>query len=128
MTFPSLLTKEYKTINYVSGPLIFTENVKGVSFGETAKITLPNGEERTGQVLDVSRELAVIQVFEGTSGIDDLETRVRFTGEPPKVNVSFDMLGRIFDGVGNPRDGGPAIISEESVDIAGTPINPYARD
>ena len=128
MTSHSLLTKEYKTINYVSGPLIFAENVKGVSFGETAKITLANGEERTGQVLDVSQELAIIQVFEGTSGIDDLETRVRFTGEPPKINVSLDMLGRIFDGVGNPRDGGPAIISEERVDIAGTPINPYARD
>jgi len=128
VTSHSLLTKEYRTINYVSGPLIFTENVKGVSFGETAKITLPNGEERTGQVLDVSRELAVVQVFEGTSGIDDLNTRVRFTGEPPKINVSFDMLGRIFDGVGNPRDGGPAIVSEESVDITGTPINPYARD
>ena len=128
MTSHSLLTKEYKTVNYVSGPLIFAENVKGVSFGETAKIILPNGEERTGQVLDISQELAVIQVFEGTSGIDDLETGVRFTGEPPKVNVSFDMLGRVFDGVGNPRDGGPNIISEESVDITGTPINPYARD
>ena len=128
MTSHTLFTKEYKTINYVSGPLIFAENVKGVSFGETVKITLPAGEERTGQVLDVSQELAVIQVFEGTSGIDDLETRVRFTGEPPKVNVSFDMLGRIFDGVGNARDGGPNIISEESVDITGMPINPYARD
>ncbi|MGZ4902299.1 MAG: V-type ATP synthase subunit B [Halobacteriota archaeon] len=128
MTSHRLLTKEYRTINYVSGPLIFTENVKGVSFGETAKITLPNGEERTGQVLDISQELAVIQVFEGTSGIDDLKTRVRFTGEQPKVSVSFDMLGRIFDGVGNPRDGGPSIVSEESVDITGTPINPYARD
>ena len=85
-------------------------------------------KRRTGQVLDISQELAVIQVFEGTSGIDDLETGVRFTGEPPKVNVSFDMLGRVFDGVGNPRDGGPNIISEESVDITGTPINPYARD
>ena len=128
MTSYSLFTKEYKTINYVSGPLVFAENVKGVSFGETAKIILPNGEERTGQVLDISQELAVIQVFEGTSGIDDLETGVRFTGEPPKVNVSFDMLGRVFDGVGNPRDGGPNVISDESVDITGTPINPYARD
>ena len=123
-----LLTKEARAISYVSGPLIFVQNVKGVSYGEIARIILPNGEERTGQVLDISKDLAVIQVYEGTSGIDNKETRVRFTGEPPKVDVSIDMLGRIFNGVGKPRDGGPEIIQEASLDINGMPINPYARD
>ena len=108
--------------------MIFVQAVKGVTYGEIARITLPNGEERTGQVLDVSKDLAVIQVFEGTSGIDDQETRVRFTGEPLKVDVSIDMLGRIFNGVGKPRDGGPEVIQEASLDINGMPINPYARD
>ena len=123
-----LLTKEYRTVSYVSGPLIFVRSVKGASFGEIARIMLPNGEQRTGQVLDISQDLAVVQVFEGTSGIDNLETRVRFTGEPPRVDVSLDMLGRIFNGVGKPRDGGPEVIMEESLDINGMPINPYARD
>ena len=124
----SLLTKECKTVNYVSGPLIFVQSVKGVSYGEIARITLPNGDVRTGQVLDISRDLAVIQVFEGTSGIDNKETRVQFTGEPPTIDVSIDLLGRILNGVGKPRDGGPDIIPEASLDINGMPINPYARD
>jgi V/A-type H+-transporting ATPase subunit B len=124
----SLLTKECKTVNYVSGPLIFVQSVKGVSYGEIVQITLPNGDVRTGQVLDISRDLAVIQVYEGTSGIDDKETRVRFTGKPPTIDVSIDLLGRILNGVGKPRDGGPDIIPETSLDINGMPINPYARD
>jgi Archaeal/vacuolar-type H+-ATPase subunit B len=124
----SLLTREYRTVSYVSGPLIFVKNVKGASFGEIAQIITPNGEERRGQILDISRDLAVVQVFEGTSGIDDLNTKVRFTGEPPLIDVSFDMLGRIFNGVGKPRDNGPDIIEEDSLDINGMPINPYARD
>ncbi|MDD1718962.1 MAG: V-type ATP synthase subunit B [Methanoregulaceae archaeon] len=123
-----LFTKECRTISYVSGPLIFVRSVKGVSFGEIARIMLPNGEERTGQVLDISEDLAVVQVFEGTSGIDNLETRVRFSGEPPQVSVSLDMLGRIFNGVGKPRDGGPEVIQEARLDINGMPINPYTRD
>ena len=128
MTQPSLLIKECKTVSYVSGPLIFVQSVKGVKYGEIVRITLPNGVERSGQVLDISKDLAVVQVYEGTSGIDAMETRVRFTGEPPKVDVSVDMLGRIFNGVGKPRDGGPDVIQEASLDINGMPINPYARD
>jgi V/A-type H+-transporting ATPase subunit B len=124
----SLLTKECKTVSYVSGPLIFVQSVKGVSFGEIAHITLPSGEGRTGQVLDVSRDLAVVQVYEGTSGIDNKETRIQFTGKPPTVDVSLDMLGRTLNGVGKPRDGGPDVIQEASLDINGMPINPYARD
>ena len=123
-----LLTKEYKTIDYVSGPLIFVNGVLGASFGEIVKITLRDGEVRTGQVLDISEDHAVVQVFEGTRGIDLVGTTVRFIGEPARINVSMDMLGRIFSGVGTPRDGGPDIIPEAVLDIAGTPINPSARD
>jgi len=123
-----LMSRDYQTINYVSGPIMFVEHPIGVSYGETARITLPDGETRTGQVLDISREMAVVQVFEGTSGVDNSVTNIRFTGEAPQINVSIDMLGRIFNGVGLPRDGRPDIIPEDTVDIAGTPINPYARD
>ncbi|MDT8358358.1 MAG: HAS-barrel domain-containing protein [Methanomicrobiaceae archaeon] len=128
MTPHTLMAKEFRTVTYVSGPLIFVERPKGVSFGEIARIRLPDGEERTGQVLDISRDLAIVQVYEGTSGIDDLKTTVLFTGLPPRIDVSYDMLGRIFTGVGIPRDGGPPVIPEDTVDIGGTPMNPYARD
>ncbi|MBN1166373.1 MAG: V-type ATP synthase subunit B, partial [Methanospirillaceae archaeon] len=124
----SLVTKEFKTISYVSGPLIFVKRPKSVSYGETAVITLPNGEKRNGQVLDISEEIAVVQVFEGTSGIDDLHTSVRFSGESSTIAVSRDMLGRVLNGVGIPRDGGPDVIPEAVLDIAGMPINPYSRD
>jgi V/A-type H+-transporting ATPase subunit B len=124
----SLIDREFRTVSYVSGPLIFVERPKGVSFGETARITLPDGEVRNGQVLDVSRELAVVQVYEGTSGVDNKATSVRFTGQSPCIDVSIDMLGRVFSGVGRPRDGRPEILPEDTVDISGMPINPYARD
>ncbi|HQB99232.1 MAG TPA: V-type ATP synthase subunit B, partial [Methanospirillum sp.] len=101
---------------------------KEISFGETAQIILPDGEERTGQILDISEEIAVVQVFEGTRGIDSHVTTVRFTGQSPLLDLSYDMLGRVLDGVGRPRDGGPAIIPEARLDIAGMPINPYSRD
>jgi V/A-type H+-transporting ATPase subunit B len=128
MTGKSLATRELRTVHYVSGPLIFVQAAKGVSFGEIARILLPGGDERTGQVLDISKDLAVVQVFEGTSGIDTQRTGVRFTGEPFRIDVSQDMLGRIFSGVGKPRDGGPELFPEASLDINGMPINPYARD
>jgi len=124
----SLLTRDYRTVEYASGPLIFVKNVRGASFGEIAKIYLRAGEERTGQILDISEDLAVVQVFEGTRGIDTKDTRVRFTGEPAQINVASDMLGRVFSGVGKARDGRSEIIPEAVLDIAGTPINPSARD
>jgi V/A-type H+-transporting ATPase subunit B len=124
----SLMSREYRTVSYVSGPLLFVERPVGASYGETARITLPDGETRNGQILDISKDMAVVQVYEGTSGIDNSVTSVRFTGEPPRIDVSLDMLGRIFNGVGKPRDGRPDIIPEDTVDIAGMPINPYARD
>lgn len=124
----SLLSKESTAVGYVSGPLIFVRNVKGALFGEIVRVFLPGGEERTGQVLDISEDLAVIQVYEGTRGIDNLKTKVRFTGEPARIRVSADMLGRVFSGVGRARDGGPEIVPEAELDIAGMPINPTARD
>lgn len=123
-----LVTREYRTVDYVSGPLIFVNNVKGASYGEIVKIRLHDGEERTGQVLDISDEHAVIQVYEGTRGIDTDVTSVRFLGEPARISVSLDMLGRVFTGVGKARDGRPEIIPEAVLDIAGMPINPTARD
>ncbi len=124
----SLITVDYQTVNYVSGPLILVDRPNEISFGETAQIILPDGEERTGQILDISEEIAVVQVFEGTRGIDSHVTTVRFTGQSPLLDLSYDMLGRVLDGVGRPRDGGPAIIPEARLDIAGMPINPYSRD
>lgn len=128
MSRAGLSTKECETVSYVSGPLIFVRDVRGVAYGEIVDIALPDGERRTGQVLEVAEGLAVIQVYEGTSWIDNKRTRVTFTGEPARIDVSMDMLGRVFNGVGKPRDDGPDVVPEASLDIAGTAINPYARD
>jgi len=106
----SLAGLEYKTVREISGPLIFVESVRGVGYGELARIRTPSGEERRGQVLEVGGGVAVVQIFEGTSGLDVSATSVRFTGETVKLPVSQDMLGRIFDGSGRPTDGGPRII------------------
>ncbi|MCL4078584.1 V-type ATP synthase subunit B [Coriobacteriia bacterium Es71-Z0120] len=124
----SLLTVEYQTVNYVTGPLIFVENVHGVSYNEMVAIVLPDGSERSGQVLEVSGDTAVIQVFEGTQGIDVDTTRVRFLEEVAKVGVSVDMLGRILNGAGKPIDGGAPIIPEKRLEITGSPINPFMRE
>ncbi len=117
----------YATIRGISGPLLFVENVQNVSYGELVTITTPTGEKRRGQVLEASLDKAVIQVFEGTRGLDITSTTVQFTGETIKLPVSQDMLGRIFDGSGQPIDGGPPLIPEDEFDIHGAPINPYSR-
>src|SRR6267378_4340 len=119
---------EYTTIKEISGPLIFVESVRGVGYGELARIRTPSGEERRGQVLEIGGGVAVVQVFEGTTGLDVGKTRVRFTGETVKLAVSNDMLGRIFDGSGRPIDGGPRIIPDDYLDVNGSPINPFARE
>ncbi len=118
---------EYNTVNSITGPLIFIENVQNVSFGEVVEIILPSGEIRNGQVLEVNKNLAVIQVFEGTSGIDVKRTKIKFKEEVAKIDVSLDLLGRVLNGMGSPIDGGPPIIPEERRDVLGSPINPYAR-
>jgi len=122
-----LKTKEYKTVREVAGPLLVVEGVEGVAFGEVVRIKTPHGENRLGQVLESSKDIAVVQVFEGTSGMDTSETSVRFTGEIMRLSVSKEMVGRFFDGLGRPIDGGPEIISDTKLSITGAPINPTAR-
>jgi V/A-type H+-transporting ATPase subunit B len=123
----SLILREYKTITRISGPLLFVESVKDVGYNELVRVIAPDGSERRGQILEVSDRMAVVQVFEGTSGLDIERTAVRFTGETIKLPVSSDMLGRVFDGSGTPIDGGPNIIPEDYWDVHGAPINPCAR-
>lgn len=120
--------REYRTVREAAGPLIVVEKVEGISYGEVVKIVTPEGEEKTGQVLEASTGIAVVQVFEGASGIDTSMTKVRFTGDIMKINVSQDMVGRFFDGLGRPRDGGPEVIPEDRLSVTGAPINPTARD
>jgi len=120
--------KDYLTITDVSGPLLIVDKVEDIKFGELVEIFLTDGCKRRGQVLEVNRNTALIQVFEGTSGIDVEESKVRFLGREIELSVSMDMLGRVFDGLGSPIDGGPSIIPDERVDISGSPINPTARN
>lgn len=119
---------EYTTVSEVAGPLMIVEGVKDIAYNEVVKIRTPLGEERTGQVLEVFTDKAIVQVFEGTRGLDTDKTAARFIGETMKLGVSKEMLGRIFDGTGNPIDDAPPIIPEEQRDINGNPINPYARE
>ncbi|RLF33468.1 MAG: V-type ATP synthase subunit B [Thermoplasmata archaeon] len=119
---------EYTTVSEVAGPLMIVENIKDVAYNEVVKIRTSYGEERTGQVLEVYENKAVVQVFEGTRGLDTDKTSARFIGETMRLGVSKDMVGRIFDGTGNPLDDAPPIIPEERRDINGSPINPYARE
>lgn len=121
------MAKEYKTINRIAGPLVFVEKTHEVGYGELVKLRLSDGEIRSGQVLDTSKDLVVVQVFEGTRGIN-LSTSVKFLGNSIKLACSEGMLGRIFDGAGNPIDGGPSLIPEKRLDIGGAAINPQARD
>ena len=120
-------TREYKTVKEVAGPLMVVEGVEGVAFGEVVKIRTGSGEERTGQVLESREGLSIVQVFEGTAGIDTADTTVRFVGDTMKLAVSKDMVGRFFDGLGRPIDEGPEIISDVRLDINGASINPAAR-
>ncbi|MFH0973755.1 MAG: V-type ATP synthase subunit B [Candidatus Micrarchaeota archaeon] len=118
----------YKTISEVSGALVLVKNVDRVRYGELVEITLANGEKRRGRVLEATTDTALVQVFEGTHGINVNETAIRFTGSEVELGVSRDMLGRVFDGLGDPIDGGPKIIPEEKRSVNGNPINPSARD
>jgi len=123
-----MIPVSYKSISQVAGPLLFVEKVRDAAYGEIVEITNALGERLRGQVLDTREGFAVVQVFGSTIGLDTKETSVRFLGETAKVAVSDEMLGRIFDGLGNPRDNGPPIISKHKVDIVGSGINPYARE
>ena len=118
---------DYRTIQGVNGPLVILDNVRSPKFAEIVNLTLSNGTTRTGQILEVQGSKAVVQVFEGTSGIDNQKTTVEFSGNILTTPVSEDMLGRIFNGSGKPIDKGPAVLAEEFLDINGMPINPQAR-
>jgi len=119
---------EYNTVSEVAGPLMIVENVTDVAYNEIVKIKTSSGEERTGQVLEAFENKVVVQVFEGTRGLDTKKTSARFIGETMKLGVSKDIIGRIFDGTGKPLDHAPPIISEDRRDINAKPINPYARE
>ena len=120
------MVKEYKTITEIAGPLIFVEKTEPVGYNELVEIRLADGARRRGQVLDSSNEIVVVQVFEGTSGIDR-SSSVKFLGETIKLSVSKQMLGRILTGSGEPADGGPPILPEKRVEIQGSAINPNSR-
>ena len=122
------MLKEYKTIKEIVGPLMVVEGVEGIKYEELVEIETQNGELRRGRVLEVNGDKAVVQLFENSAGINLKDSKVRFLGRPLSLGVSEDMIGRVFDGLGRPKDNGPKIIPEKTLDINGTAINPVARD
>lgn len=122
------IAKEYKTVTEIVGPLMIVEGVEGVTYGELADIRLQDGSMRRGRVLEVSGDRAVVQVFEGTSGLSPQDVKVKFLAKGMELGVSMEMLGRVFDGFGRPIDEGPAIIPEKYLNVNGSPMNPFARD
>ncbi len=122
------MIREYKTINEVNGPLMVVHDVEGVSFDELGEIELQNGDIRRCKVLEVNGSTAVVQLFEASSGINLKDSKIRFLGHPLELAVSDDMLGRVFNGMGQPIDNGPDILAQESRDINGLAMNPAARD
>ncbi len=122
------MLKEYKTIADVAGPLMLVEHVEGIKYNELTEIELPGGDIRRGQVLEIDRDRALVQIFEGSTGLNIGSAKVRFQGKAIELPVSMDLLGRVFSGLGSPRDQGPKIIPDKRLDINGFPINPYARD
>ncbi len=121
------MVTEYKTVREIVGPLVMMSNVEKAFYEELVEVEIPGGEKRRGKVLEVDRDKVLIQVFEGTRGVDVEKTKVRFLGKGLELSVSPDILGRIFNGLGIPIDDGPRIIPEKRLDINGNPINPYAR-
>ena len=122
------MMKEYRTIHEISGPLMVVEKVDGVTYDELAEIELSDGSIRRCKVLEVNGDKAVVQLFEASAGINLRDSKIRFLGHPLELAVSGDMLGRVFNGMGQPIDGGPAILPEATRDINGLPMNPAARD
>ena len=123
-----MVLKEYRSVTSVVDPLMTVTGVEGAKYDELVEIELQNGEHRLGQVLEIEGNIATVQIFEGTANINLRDTKVRFTGRPLTLNVSDDMVGRTFDGMGRVYDGGPELIPEKSVDINGESINPIARE
>ena len=122
------MIREYKTIQEISGPLMVVDHVQGVTYDELGEIELTDGTVRRCQVLEVNGDSAVVQLFENSAGINLAESKIRFLGHPLQLGVSEDMLGRVFNGMGQPIDGGPAILADEYRDINGLAMNPAARN
>ena len=122
------MQKEYRTIREVVGPLMLVEGVQGVTYDELVEIEQENGEIRHGKVLEVDGDRAMVQLFEGSQALKISTSKARFLGHGIELSVSYDMLGRVFDGMGNPIDDGPAIIPDMRMDINGVPLNPAARE
>ncbi|ADD03538.1 H+transporting two-sector ATPase alpha/beta subunit central region [Thermoanaerobacter mathranii subsp. mathranii str. A3] len=122
------MLREYKTVREIVGPLMLVEKVEGVKYNELVEIETGSGEIRRGQVLEVNGDKALVQLFEGSTGLNINDCKIRFVGKSIELGVSIDMLGRVFDGLGRPRDKGPMIIPEKRLDINGNPLNPTARD
>ncbi len=122
------MLKEYKTVSEVVGPLMVVEQVEGVKFDEIVEIETQSGEIRRGKVLEINKDKAVVQLFESAQGINIEKSKAKFLGRPLELGVSADMLGRIFNGLGQEKDGGPKIIPDKRSDINGAPINPVSRD
>ncbi len=120
--------KEYVSVRDIVGPLIFIEGVREATYGELVEVFFPDGRKSLGSVLDINREYALLQVFQGTQGINKTQTRVRFLGKSLELPVSPDILGRVFNGLGHPIDNAPDIIPDKWLDVNGLPINPYTRD
>ncbi|MBM4103649.1 MAG: V-type ATP synthase subunit B [Planctomycetes bacterium] len=122
------MLKEYKTVSEIYGPLMLVEGIEQAKYGHIVDIELGDGAIRHGQILQVENDKVLVQVFEGTEGVNVKDSTVRFLGKPMELSVSKDMLGRVFSGTGIPKDGGPAILPKKKLNINGNPINPYARD
>ncbi|MCI8325231.1 MAG: V-type ATP synthase subunit B [Clostridia bacterium] len=122
------MLKEYKSITEIVGPLMLVEGVNGVKYDELVEITARDGSIRLGKVLEVNGDKAMVQLFESAQGIQMSTSKARFLGKSLELAVSEDMLGRVFDGLGRPKDGGAPVIPEKRIDINGQPINPAARD
>ena len=120
--------KEYKTIKEVVGPLLLVEGVEGVKYNELVEIVQKDGEVRHGKVLEVHRDKALVQLFESSQGLQISTSRAKFLGRSLELSVSEDMLGRVFDGMGRPRDGSAPVIADKRMDVNGEPLNPAARD
>ncbi|MCX5702317.1 MAG: V-type ATP synthase subunit B [Candidatus Omnitrophica bacterium] len=122
------MLKEYTTVSSVSGPLVVVEKTQNIKYAELVEVEFSDGGLRRGKVLEISEDKALVQMFEGTLGLDVQGSRVRFLGRTQELAVSPDLLGRTFDGAGRPRDNGPEIIAKKRLDINGSPINPSSRD
>ena len=122
------MLKEYQTVASVYGPLMLVEGVDNAKYGHIVDIEMGNGEIRHGQILQVEKDKVLVQVFEGTSGVDIDKSKVRFLGKPMELGLSPEILGRVFTGIGAPKDNGPAIVPDKKLNINGSPINPYSRD